>query len=468
MRKTSLSIKILTGLAVVVVALGVTYAVMLARATARLRQAYADLQKDGRPMQAADVIPPEVPDIQNSAVLYESAALLLRAQPSPEVNRPADERDRPGVKDDLLGYVGSLAQTFVGGTLDPNQQAELQQLMTREVVTSAVATVEQGTQRPVCRFDNNYDNGMSMMHPNLADLRSLTSIVGARARLEAQAGRPQAAWELVQTQVKLADGMRAEPLLISQMVRLGLLGLSSRTIQALAGTTMPNDQQYERLMGLLDTLDDVHPLVAAIDGERLLMGEWLFTLPKAQLHKELRQFLPSDYWPQSLQRLRLLRMTFKPFFLNDHAALLQYMREYAQFFEQPYSVERRDSLEKKWSEALRRHVLTGYLAPALSRIREIHCRAAADIRVTRTGLALLHYRDSHGGFPATLDALGLRDVSDPFTGKPLLYRVEDKGFVLYSVGEDLKDNGGTPRSHQRGKQPADYDIVWRFPAPQGG
>jgi hypothetical protein len=467
MRKTSLSIKILTALAVVVVALGVTYAVMLARATARLRQAYADLQKDGRPMQAADVIPPEAPDIQNSAVLYESAALLLKAQPSPEMERPAEERDRPGVQDNLLGYVGALAQTFVGGTLDPNRHAEFEQLMDRGVVASALSAVEQGARRPVCRFHNDYSNGVSL-HPHLLDLRALTSLVGAKARLEAQAGRPQATWDLVQTQVKLADGMRTEPVLISQIVRLGLLGLSSRTIQALAGTTMPNDQQYERLMGLLDTLDDVHPLVAAIDGERLLMGEWLFTLPKVQLYKELRQFFPSDYWPESLQRLRLLRMTFKPFFLNDHAALLQYMREYARSFEQPYSVERRDNLEKKWSQTLSRHALTGYLAPALSRIRVIHCRAAADIRITRTGLALLHYRDSHGGFPPTLDTLGLRDVSDPFTGKPLLYRIEDKGFVLYSVGEDLKDNAGTPRNRQRGKQPADYDIVWRFPTPQGG
>jgi hypothetical protein len=467
MRKTSLSIKILTALAVVVVALGITYAVMLARATARLRQAYADLQKDGRPMQAADVIPPEAPDIQNSAMLYESAALLLKAQPSPEMERPAEERDRPGVNEDLLGYVGTLAQTFVGGTLDPNRHAEFEQLMDRGVVASALSAVEQGARRPVCRFHNDYSNGVSL-HPHLLDLRALTSLVGAKACLEAEAGRPQAAWDLVQTQVKLADGVRTEPALVSQLVRLGLLGTSSRTIQTLARTSLPDNQQYENLMGLLDTLDDVHPLVAAVDGERLLVGEWLFTLPKGRLQKELSRLLPSDQWPESVQRLRLLHITFKPFLLSDHAVFLQYMREHAEFFEQPYSVERRDSLEKKWSEALRRHVLTGYLAPALSRIQEIHCRAAADIRVTRTGLALLHYRDSHGGFPATLDALGLRDVSDPFTGKPLLYRVEDKGFVLYSVGEDLKDNGGTPRNRQRGKQPADYDVVWRFLAPQGG
>jgi hypothetical protein len=467
MRKTSLSIQVLTALAAAVVVLGVAYAVMLARATARLRQAYADLQKDGRPMQAADVIPAKVPDMRNGAVLYESAALLLKGQPSPEVDRAAEERDRPGVKDDLLGYLGDLARSFAGGTLDPNQHVELRQLMGRQVVTSALATIEEGARRPTCRFRNDYDAGGSMLHPHLLDLRALAGIVGARACLEARAGQPQAAWDLAQTQVRIADGLRMEPTLMSQLTRLGLVGLSCRTIQTLAATTTPSEQQYEHLMGLLDTLDDVRPLVLAIDGERLLIGEWLFRLPKEQLHRELHQFLLGDSWPESLQRLWLLRVTFKPFLLSDHAALLQYMREYARLFEQPYSVEQRDSLERKWSAALRRHMLTSSLTPALGRIREIHCRAAADVRITRTGLALLRYRPAHGGFPATLDALGLRDVSDPFTGKPLRYRIENQGFVLYSVGEDLKDNGGSPRSPRRGKQPAECDLVWRFPDPQG-
>jgi hypothetical protein len=415
-------------------------------------------------MQAADVIPPEVPDMANGAVLYENAALLLKAEPSPDMDRPAEERDQPGVQEDLLGYVGHLARLFADGTLDPNRQPELQELMRREAVTNAVAAVEQGTQRPTCRFNNDYDRGLSMTHPHLMDLRPLTCIIGAGARLEAHAGRPQTAWDLVQTQVKIADAMRTEPSLVSQLVRLGHLGLSCKTVQTLAGTTMPDDQQYERLMGLLDTLDDVHPLVAALDGERVLMGERLFALPKAELYKELGQLFPSNNWPESLQRLRLFRITFKPFFLSDHAALLQYMREYAQLFEQPYSVEQRDHLEKKWSEALKQHSVAGCLAPSLSRIRELHCRTAADVRVTRTGLALLRYRAAHGGFPATLDTLGLRDVSDPFTGKPLLYRVEDGGFVLYSVGEDLKDNDGAPKQR---RQTTDYDLVWRFPAPQG-
>ena len=82
MRKKSR--KILTGIGLVVLVLGAVYTVGLARSAARLRRAYAALEANGRPMDASEVIPPEVPDTQNAAVLYESAALMLKAQPAPQ------------------------------------------------------------------------------------------------------------------------------------------------------------------------------------------------------------------------------------------------------------------------------------------------------------------------------------------------------------------------------------------------
>jgi len=50
---------------------------------------------------------------------------------------------------------------------------------------------------------------------------------------------------------------------------------------------------------------------------------------------------------------------------------------------------------------------------------------------------------------------------DPFSGGPLLYRPKPDGFVLYSIGPDQKDNGGSPKQP---KQETDYDIVWQFPS----
>ena len=93
------------------------------------------------------------------------------------------------------------------------------------------------------------------------------------------------------------------------------------------------------------------------------------------------------------------------------------------------------------------------------------------MRLTRAGLALLQYQQAHGAFPETLNALGLEGLIDPYTEEPLHYRPEGQGFVVYSVGEDRKDNDGTPQPERRRdsdprSKPLAYDEVWRFPNPK--
>ena len=68
-----------------------------------------------------------------------------------------------------------------------------------------------------------------------------------------------------------------------------------------------------------------------------------------------------------------------------------------------------------------------------------------------------------------LDALGLPGLTDPYTEKPLSYRPEGEGFVVYGFGDDRKDNGGAPRPEREDSDPrrklVEYDEVWRFPNP---
>jgi hypothetical protein len=49
---------------------------------------------------------------------------------------------------------------------------------------------------------------------------------------------------------------------------------------------------------------------------------------------------------------------------------------------------------------------------------------------------------------------------DPFDGQPLRYRTQGAGYVLYSIGPDLKDDGGT---HLKGKS---GDLVFAVVTPQ--
>ncbi|HEX5322295.1 MAG TPA: type II secretion system protein GspG, partial [Capsulimonadaceae bacterium] len=64
-------------------------------------------------------------------------------------------------------------------------------------------------------------------------------------------------------------------------------------------------------------------------------------------------------------------------------------------------------------------------------------------------LALHAYKLDHNSYPSTLSQLApayLKNIpSDPFAERgPMRYRRMKETYLLYSVGPDGKDNGGTP------------------------
>jgi len=71
-------------------------------------------------------------------------------------------------------------------------------------------------------------------------------------------------------------------------------------------------------------------------------------------------------------------------------------------------------------------------------------RGVAAAHVARVALAANAYRRGSGRPPATVPELGLdREATlDPFSGQPLIYRPTEGGFVVYSVGDNGRDDGG--------------------------
>lgn len=73
------------------------------------------------------------------------------------------------------------------------------------------------------------------------------------------------------------------------------------------------------------------------------------------------------------------------------------------------------------------------------------------------------YKDRLGNYPGTLaeasGRIGWRIPDDPFSGKSLIYKRQVQGCILYSIGPNLKDDGGTPPA--KDQSPYDHgDIVW--------
>ena len=158
---------------------------------------------------------------------------------------------------------------------------------------------------------------------------------------------------------------------------------------------------------------------------------------------------------KAIYRLWFRVIAFKPRLVTDHAAYLNVMRKRVDLLRGPY---RNRKEVDQYLETSRWNILAQTDWPG-GHDKWVYRREVADLRLTRAGLALLQYKQAHGAFPETLEALGLEGLIDPFTDEPLHYRPEDEGFVVYSVGEDRKDNGGTPRPGRR-RIPTHAESLW--------
>lgn len=95
----------------------------------------------------------------------------------------------------------------------------------------------------------------------------------------------------------------------------------------------------------------------------------------------------------------------------------------------------------------------------LPRRFEARLRDEAERATAQAGVALARYRLAHGSWPERLEALVPEELaqipSDPFDGAQLRYRPRPDGALVYSVGADLKDDGG-----------AAGDVVFSVPTPR--
>ena len=344
--------------------------------------------------------------------------------------------------------------------------------------------------RPHARFWVNYDAGAGMLMPHLARVKVSASFLAFHATAALRSGDRETALEDVKLIFRLMEAIRGEPILISELVCIAILQQELQPIwEGLADRqwTEADLRIIESELSKLDFLADYH---LALRGERacnlwaidyirrvgiqeLDEGSWMsdpesersaqsgtagFPDGEKLLRQTLFQLVPAGWFDQNkLFSSRLYEKYMLPLVNQEQRLVL------------PAAVQQSSAMGRELVRMPYRF-LAGLMVPALARAAEKFAYVQGLVDLARVACALERYRLANGQFPETLAALAPKFIEqlphDLINGQPLKYRRTDDGqFVLYSVGWNESDDGGTVGLNKSGNP--DWhtgDWVWRYPA----
>jgi len=309
--------------------------------------------------------------------------------------------------------------------------------------------LEEGSRIRDCAFPVNWYSGAAALFPHLARMREAARFLALRAELATADGDADAALGDCATILRMAEHAKSEPTIIGQLVGYALQGFALTTLEHVLANAEPQAPACTRLSAQLEHTDQIGPSVRAMQGERVLFGRWAFDYLR---HKGKDPGLAEVVGKQVLWLRIPARTVGRPVLNVNELTYLRSLTGWTDVMRLPFpeALQREKSLQQDM-DALPayRAVLARMLTPAFARFTWSRNRTTAMIGAAEIALALRLYRVAHGTYPDSLSALenaGWRLPNDPFTEQPYRYRRQGAGFLVYSVGPDLTDDGG--KAHQ--------------------
>jgi hypothetical protein len=293
------------------------------------------------------------------------------------------------------------------------------------------------------QYPMDFGQGPDMSLPWLKAVRRSAFLLSLEGLCACAQADPNRAMETVRATLALAESLDC-PLLINRLVQISVRTLACRNIEQVVSRLALSDEQLQRLAGWLETYTDEEGYRQALIGERCF-GLSTFRAPGG---------ISSHMGGGKVLSAILIPMKILGLHERDMLGYVNLMQDYIDALELPEGerLAAYQAVEKKLGSGKSGGLLTQMLMPALQRTYQLEMRHIANRRVAHTALAVERYRLAQGTLPKALDELVptyLDEVPiDPFDGQALRYTLLAKGYVVYSMGEDGSDDGGTERDKE--------------------
>lgn len=463
----------------------------------------SQLKAQGEPMELAQVIPPPVPPEQNSADTFRAAVTLFDA-------------DRSLLQ---TNFVYGMRMVAPGKAMIRWQQPDVSDFhganSWKDVETAihrnekSFKLLRQITAKPNFDFRVRYENWPAdLISTNFYTDESKTAALRLEiaAFCELHRGDTASAVENLRAILALIDAMRQERLLMPQLVRASMADLAFCVNWEILQSTNLTDAQLAKLQGGWLALDFIRSEENAFAMERATrlttVKQW------RESSSELRDnmadsidwgignkepisgkiliatdvFMWRNWWsyPDELRMLRGYQIMLQTTRIaeTNYSLLMAFnkQRKELELAGVNQSGGNWDAWETLIDDGFAMHRLFSAGATSSPDFFLKVMQAETTKQMTIAAIALKRYQLKHGNYPPDLISLVPEFVSkvplDPVDGQPLRYRLDPDGtYLLYSIGENGKDDGGHPALEQGAfwrsyywQNPQALDWVWPQPA----
>ncbi len=339
--------------------------------------------------------------------------------------------------------------------------AEMKTLITEYIVDNndALELLHAGAMIENCRYTADVSAGFNASAPNLGKIHRSARLLALDAVFHADNGDGASATRSAISCFGIARSLAGHPWTPFQGVRASCQDDAVSTIERVANQTELTDEQLVELVERVRESDRMSDISCALVGHRCA-GLSFLRAPES---------VNPDYLGGGVP-IRPVLALYEAAGLADADAViyLDLMDGYLKAVQLPLHrrQEAADAVDARLKATSRAHRLLHAIMPVFSRTITAEVRMIAHLRVADAGLAVERYRLAADRLPDKLADLVPKYLEsvprDPFDGNELRYKKLEPGFVVYSIGEDLSDDGGKERQRrkERGKKLPNWDVTF--------
>ena len=398
----------------------VIYATLNSIAGSKIRSELEKLKANGRAMTIAEIIH-VVPDNENSVIELRQAFNLISKGGDYQKGSLKKIYDKV-LSDKTIKNISDISKW--------ENQDKIKEILLSKKTQKTFDLVSLATDKPALDFDLNYSEGPGLLLPHLGSMRSIVLLLCIKAMLEANDGNRAQAYLTFLTAFKTSNLLKAEPLLISQLVQLACDKNIIKCVKRTVKTYGILDNDARMLLAELEKRDPLKNMARAMDGERILMGHGIFEkIIEGNVSDEMQDTFafPANF----------LLTIGKPVFKLDYAAYLSIFSKYQKWNTMPFWEinDNSDHIGDVFIKDIPKYCfLTRKLAVALGNIRKKVAKNEEQITECKMILLLYMYKNKHSKFPPVLNDLKpdfLKEIPvNPFSGKEFNYQTKNDSFRL--------------------------------------